>query len=498
MAIATKPLILSVPQMRVLRCRKPLILTMSGQRGGKSFGIGVRSFIMAKSFPQLTGMIAANTYKQLEQSTLKECRDIWGRYFNANEYDPRANPNGCYVMSRQPPLHFKKFHLFDNYHGIISFINGAVIYTASLENYLAHDGKTLGWAELDETKDTREDAVRNVILARLSQKGLWVDDNDELFYDHSNAYAQPINPCVINTSPSSGVVDWLVELFELRKYEEEINATIFNDGEYFFREFGVKAVCIYSTYFNQHNLTPNYIANRKASLTKEGIDKFIYGYPFAKTGDEYYTGFDRQIHIAKVDRINGLADHVSFDFNLVPYMTMICVQIATTDSEVQVRVYKEYCYKPPRNTTEAVCAAFAGDYGKEVTSLYYYGDSMGTRGVEGFGDKFTRFDAVRQWLYRYTGASSDRTTRRNVSVNKRRDFVNRVLEGKAMYGGRHIRLMIDVNCAETIKEFQYLKIGINGKLKEKANDNGRVYEKYGHISDALEYLLAEVFQGLIV
>jgi hypothetical protein len=499
---------LSLPQQKVICSRKALTLNMAGQRAGKSFGIGYRSGLYVKYFPHMVGMIAANTYKQLTQSTMLEVRRVWKNVHGYTEYDKFGNPDGVYVVGKKPPAHFTKLSMFDDYRGIVSFRNGAVIFTAALTNYLVHEGKTLGWAELDETKDTEENAVKQVILARLSQPGLYYDEDGTLWFseDPSKEPASAnwtawtaFNPCVINTSPAEGVVDWLVELFDLKSQEEEINQKIFNPGDFYYHEFGTKAVCIYSTYWNAHNLAKNYIENRLDQLTAGEADKFIFGYPFAKTGDEYYDYFDRRIHVRKVERIPGLPDHLTYDFNLVPYMTLVCFQIHETETELQIRIFKEYCFKQPRNTTAAISEAYRDEHEGEITDVFYYGDAMGKRGVEGFGDEFTRFDPVRTALIKYLYAGSDRTTRRNIGTNKRRDLLNKILAGKQYVGSLKVVLMIDEECLETIRDFQYLKLGPNGKLKEKVKDkaSGRTWEKFGHTSDAVEYGICEVFEMLV-
>jgi hypothetical protein len=492
---------LSLPQAKVLMSSKPLTLNMAGQRAGKSFGIGLRTGYKVREFPRMVGMIAANTYKQLTQSTMVECRRVWQRYYGFTEYNKIANPDGAYVINKQPPQHFRRLHEFDSYDGIVSFRNGAVIFTASLDNYLAHDGKTLGWCELDETKDTREEAVKQVILARLSQPGLYFDQQGALRYtEKPDPDWTPFNPCVINTSPAEGVVEWLVDMFELKTFEEDIDQTIFDPQKFFYREAGSKAICIYSTFWNRHNLPSNYIDNRLEQLSAGEADKFIYGYPFSKTGGEYYPSFDRRVHVAKVPRISTLPDHLGLDFNLVPYMTLLNTQFLETDTEFQIRVCQQFCLKPPKNSTEAVCEAYLEANRGLIRDVFYYGDAMGTRGVEGFGDDFTRFNPLREKLWQYISDSSDRTTRANVGVLKRRNLMSRILEGKVHMGGKLVRLLIDDSCEELIRDLQYLKEGTNGKLKEIVTDKatGRKYEKLGHTSDALEYVICYVLEQFMV
>lgn len=218
-----------------------------------------------------------------------------------------------------------------------------------------------------------------------------------------------------------------------------------------------------------------------------------------KKGNEWYHGFKTGLHVDNIEYIPGLPIHLTYDFNLLPYMTLLCAQIRDGVDEMQIRFFKEYCFKPPLNTTEDVTSQFLVDHFGQITDLFYYGDAMGTRGVEGFGNQFTRFDPVREVLRNHLGHASDRTTRYNIGVNKRRDLINQILSGNMMLGNKKVTIVIDKSCTELKKDMQLLKIGIDGKLKEKGKDpvTGAVYEKLGHCSDSLDYLVCTIFENYI-
>lgn len=218
-----------------------------------------------------------------------------------------------------------------------------------------------------------------------------------------------------------------------------------------------------------------------------------------KVGNRYYHSFKKGIHVTNVERLSNLPDHLGFDFNLVPYMTLLCIQFNETDNEYQVRVFKEYCLSHPRNTTEGVAYAYLNEHEPlGIRDIFYYGDAMGTRGIEGFGDEFTRFEPVRKVLFKYITDVSDRTTRYNVGVQKRQLLVNKILSGLIYVGIKKVRLMVDESCIELIKDMELLQEGVNGKHKEKAKDEmKRSYEKYGHTSDTLEYVLCEIFESYL-
>lgn len=492
---------------------------MAGQRSGKSHMIGFKSAYYVKNFPRMRGMIAANTYKQLSQSTLVAVRKVWATEFGIHEYDSKRSPDGVYVVNKKPPAHFTVFESYDRYDGIISFRNGAIVYIASLDNYNAHDGKELGWAELDETKDTKKEALTAVILGRMSQPGMYVTPEGDLIYsdDLSTPY-ESINPVCINTSPAIGVVEWLVEMFKLVDYDEEILERINNPldvFDFFYKEDDNKCIVIYSTYHNAHNLPKNYIKNRLKTLTPGDQLKFIFGYPFSQTGGEYYDQFDRLKHAKKAAFERYKAVHLTFDFNVMPYMTMLCSQIdqnlkmyANADNKLfdhfetgrrevlvtKIKFFKEYCLKSPFNTVKGVIDAFKADYGQYVNTVFFYGDASGKNRVPGKGE-YRVFDDVEDELKGLIFPGSDKTMSRNPNILKRRKFLQEIFMG----GVHFILIEIDpVGCPELIKDFQYLKLGPEGKLKEvvKVPETGASYQKYGHTSDAAEYEICSLFEDV--
>ncbi len=496
---------LSHPQFKVFVSRKPITLFMAGQRLGKSHCIGLKSGFYVSNLPRIKGMIATNTYMQLTQSTLVAVKKVWAEEYGLKEYDRKGNPHGHYVIHSKPPSNFKTFQKFDNYHGIISFKNGAVIYCVSLDNYLVHDGKEIGWAELDETKDTKEEALKGVILARLSQPGmLYHKDTLEVVYidDVTEPLEEYIafNPCCINTSPSIGTVKWLNEMFNLPEYEKEIYERITQPNDFFYKENDHQAVCIASTHWNAHNLPENYIENRIKHLTENEALKYIYGYPFAKSGKNYYNGFQTKNHVREFGYRPDLPMHITYDFNAVPYMTLLSAQIIIDlkNKKFTIRFFDEYCLSSPDNSTERITTVFVEDYGEYNPDIYFYGDASGDYRQAGNGDH-TQFDTVRAKLHAFISHYSDRVSRFNKGVMNRRTFMEKIFEGKLWIDYAGERLLVEVifekACINTIDDFNWLKQGADGKkLKEKVKDpeTNQQYEKYGHTSDAVEYLVCEV------
>src|SRR5690606_272328 len=101
----------------------------------------------------------------------------------------------------------------------------------------------------------------------------------------------------------------------------------------------------------------------------------------AREGGEAFYSFNPEIHVADVEYLPGVnVAHLSFDQNVVPYITLLAAQcVYTQDGTLQVRVFKEYCLKHPRNKTQDACEAFLLDNSDRVNEVFIYGDASGNR-----------------------------------------------------------------------------------------------------------------------
>jgi hypothetical protein len=462
-------MILTHPQTSFYNSYKDINLFLAGVGSGKSHLAGVKSYSFIKHFPDVYGFVGANTYDQLNTSTLKRIRDVWLSFGIKEDIH--------YVVGKKPPDNFANIekHNFDSYSNIITFVNGAVVFKGSLDNYKAHDGKEFGWAILDETKDTKEEAVKDVILARLRQRGLIISGKE-------------INPLYIVTSPAK--VDWLNEWFFLDKYIEEIQKAIYGEDDFFLLEDEYKHITISSTYHNIDNLPAGYI-EKQIRENPSRKDALVFANPFTRHGGEFYSSFDRQKHVTKTSYNPELALHISFDQNVVPYITCKVYQIERVGDVMEERHIDEICLSSPRNNTGALCEEFLSKYPKPA-GLFYYGDPSGknrdTRGQE------NDYDIIRNKLRLHLNNASDRVPGKHPSVQKRRDFTNNIFDEVF-----NIRVKIDPKCCNTINDYLYLKVDVNGKkLKEVVKDKntGQSYEKYGHCSDADDYFRTQIYDNL--
>jgi hypothetical protein len=479
--------IISEPQMAVLESTSRINLFLGGVGSGKTHLGGIISRNFISRFPEARGFIAANTYDQLNTSTLFRFREYW-ESTGMTEWS-KENPSGTYVSGKEPPLSWTKCKRnFDRFSNIISFCNGALIFTGSLDNAVAHSGKEFAWSILDETKDSKEDDIKEVILTRLRQPGMYLVD-DEI--QPKGTLSEQWNPLYILTSPAK--VDWINEMFDLEKYIDEISAKIYSDTTFFERIIKDKKVVISSTYHNSHNVGLNYIQNVLDNNTEERGKALIYANPFTLTGGEFYSSFNRLKHVSKVPYDATMPIHVTFDQNTVPYNSCTIWQIKGINNIWYCNCIDEIALTNPRNSTEEVCEEIALKYANHKTGLYYYGDASGKNRSTMNKDFRHHYEIIEYKLRKYLVNGSDRTTSRNPSIVKRRDFVNMIFEEKLP-----IRIMIDEGCKYLIGDMMYLKQAIDGtKDKHIVTDKetGERYQKYGHTSDSSDYLLTELFKS---
>lgn len=478
-----KTIILSSPQADLIESTQQLNLFLAGQGSGKTHCAGTLSSIFISQFPNVRGLICANTYGQLNKSTMFRIRECW-KESGITEYNKKTG-NGNYVVGIIPPEYFNtKRHNFDKYDNIISFSNGMVIFIGSLDNYKAIDGMEVGWAILDETKDTKEMAVKEVILGRVRQEGLYIKDGE------LSDSGEPFNPVYIFTSPAK--VQWLNEFFELDLFEDEIKRKIFSKDEYFIKDHSNKRIIISSTFHNKDNLPDNFIENLILNLTTYLQDMLIYGSPFSKSGGEFYPCFDRSLHVFKQDKIgdgydSSLPIWVSFDENVNPYMPSGLWQ----GKDSKVWKIEEIDLEAPNNKLAKVCDKIIARYQNHTHGMFIAGDTTSKKNDAKLEEGYNFFKLAKRYLAQFHPVI--KIPRKNPSVIMRKNFINTVFE-KNLYG---IEISIGSKCTNTIADYTYLKEDGDGKkLKEKVKDpnTGITYEKYGHDIDLDEYFICEFFK----
>jgi hypothetical protein len=492
-AIVPKQIELNNPQMDVLETTAQRVLMHCGVGIGKSHCIGLISAEFCINNPEVRGFIGANTYGQLTKSTLDRVFKVWEECFGWVK-------GVHYVVDHIPPESFKKYGpALKSYENTISFNNGALIFLASLDNYKVIDGTEFAWALLDETKDTKEEAVKEVITARLRQIGMWISPSGVISKVEKPGY-NGYTPLYIFTSPAK--VRWIMEWFKLDEDAEEIEKCIYDKTDYYRKRKGDHLVVIASSYHNEHNLAKGYLERLINDLggNSSRLNMLIYGSPFGKTGGEYYSGYVRLKHIKEFEPWAEEPIHLSFDFNWVPYMTCTAWQMRFNEETGRylVRAIGEFTLSNPDNNTPALCKAVIKKYGEEgynllKNGLYYYGDYNGKAGRTISEEFKNEYEVVEHHFKRWLNNTSDRVIV-NPLHKPRRDFINKLLTG-----GFPIDIEINVSCKELRGDFEFVKEDANGKkLKTKITVNGVSFEEHGHTSDTVDYFFCSAFNNLYI
>lgn len=202
-----------------------------------------------------------------------------------------------------------------------------------------------------------------------------------------------------------------------------------------------------------------------------------------KSGGEFYRHdpvvVDNEPHIV------DLPLHITFDFNVNPYVTLIVSQIRGK----KVIILDEICLESPRNKTRFACHEFVRRYPPQmVNGLYIYGDPAGRA-------KDTRTDdndyqIILDELNAYR--PEFRVPASAPPVKTRGDFIDAIVNEKK-FG---LELVICRKNRKTIADFNQLKVASDGtkaKSTTKNPDTGVSFQKHGHCTDAVDYLITSAF-----
>lgn len=211
-----------------------------------------------------------------------------------------------------------------------------------------------------------------------------------------------------------------------------------------------------------------------------------------RTGNEFYYNFSYARHVKECAYNPRVPIHISFDQNVVPYITMTIWQIEERHSIYYVNGLEEYCLTNPKNTTEALCWKLIEDYRDRLNSgLYYYGDATGrardTRANE------TDYDIVEKVLKAYLHNSSCRVPYQNPLHVKKREFVNKIFSDRFA-----VRMCIDPGCKNLLTDLELIQEDAEGKKwKPVKREHGASFETLGHASDTMDYMLMSAFESFI-
>ena len=412
-------------------------LVFGGQAGGgKSFLICLWQITQRITYPGTRGYIGREVLKTLKNSILVTFFDV--------------------VKLLNVPIRYN-----DN-KGYIDFNNGSRIVLLDLFNYPSDPN----WDALGSTEYT-DGAIEEGVQVSQKAADLLISRTR---YKHTDYNLTPKQLITCNPGPG-----WVRETIVIPQLETTPPA----------------GSCFISASLDS-NPNKAFVDAYKATL--EGLTdqydkaRLLYGdwYAAPKTGGEFYKDFTVDANTKAVYYDPDAPLHISFDFNVNPYMTATIHQL-TGGRSWQI---DEITLKTPRNTTRHICQEIKTRYANHSAGVFIYGDPSGkaqdTRSEKGHND----YSVIMGELADYQ--PTQRVSSKAPSVVMRGRFINSVFAGRI----EGLEIVIGDQCKETIADYTQVKEAADGtKVKAKAKDpkTGVTYEKYGHTSDANDYYIISIF-----
>lgn len=224
-------------------------------------------------------------------------------------------------------------------------------------------------------------------------------------------------------------------------------------------------------------------------------ERLLYGnWDFVEANDmAIYNRFDGAGHL-----IDGLKEKVYdptkplitvWDFNVAPQMSVLTAQIDYENKKVFV--LEELLGKPENkeNNTPALARKLKGKLyrDKHIGGVDITGDPSGLQRSTASEDGINNYTIINDTLGSGVLRPKIKLLRKQPPQVTRCEFVNELFDG---YNGWEIQ--IDIRCRALTQDLVYqLKNEDGTKSKAKVTDpkTGVRYEKYGHLSDCLDYLL---------
>jgi hypothetical protein len=252
-----------------------------------------------------------------------------------------------------------------------------------------------------------------------------------------------------------------------------------------------KTAIIKSTYQDNHYLLDEDRAKAESMKEYNENDYRIYAlgeWGQLKTGHEFYFKFSLKDHVLESEYSPALPLHLSFDFNVVPYIYCSAWQMHRVGDAIYCKCFDEFALETPKNNTYDLCEAVKQRYGRHKNGVYVYGDATGR--ARSTQSKDHNYDIIFRSLSSLLSNYSDRVPRANPAVTKRREFVNRCLHGSFPF-----KIHVSRACKKMVEDLTRVKEDAEGgKLKTKASEQGISFERWGHASDTLDYFLCSAFE----
>ena len=426
-----------------------LILGGGAAGGGKSYLGSAWLVSSCMRFQDIRAVVARKQLKSLKESTFNTIKKI------CREWGLKEGEN----------------YKINNLDGTLTFWNNSVIIMKEMsDNPSDPQFERFGSSEytiafVDEVSEISERAIE-VLFSRLRWR------TSETF--KTARLLMTTNPCLT----------WVRSRFV---QDDEGNPVKCNPGE---------AYIPFSVWDNpDKNFVQSYVAALNKISDPVTKSRLLWGnWDFVEANESAaYPNFDGSKHLVsnlKEQVYNSLNPViVSWDFNVAPFMSTISLQI--NYEKKKVYILEETLGKPENkeNNTPKLSQKLAQKYltEKHVGGLFITGDPAGLARSTQTEEGVNNYTIIQNNMNYPMLRVQTKLLRKQPSQTLRLDFVNALFSG---WDGWEI--LIDLRARKLTEDLVYQKKNADGtKSKTKVTDAklGIKYEKYGHLSDCLDYAL---------
>jgi hypothetical protein len=200
-----------------------------------------------------------------------------------------------------------------------------------------------------------------------------------------------------------------------------------------------------------------------------------------KEGDEFYDCFDFDKHLSNVYYDIEKPLHLSFDENVLPYLAVTCYQVHNKN---EVHLIDFIPAKSVSDACNQIKVRFAGHKEK----MFIYGDATSQKTDAKLNKSENFFTLILADLKDFF--VEKRVPKANPPVSLRGIFMNR-----CFLNDDPVKIRINKNLQEVVSEMANVKQDREGgKMKKIVTENGRSFQRWGHISDTMDYFICEYFK----
>jgi len=409
-------------QMKVIRSTKRNIFMGGGVGCGKTDAGSLWVVKQVKKTPKgVIGIVAANSYSQLIDSTLRNL------YKNFRSWNIPISPS-------EPPTRHHPVNL-----RVWNGVNWIEIICRSLDNYALLSGVEVGWTWTDECWMTKREAI-DILFARLRDRRM---ENQMLFTTTLD-------------DPSS----WMYELF-VDNFDEDIMEVLYA-----------------TTFDNEKNLAKGYISTLQRLYDRRLYKRMVLSKWVSLTGEQIYHSFDRTKHSNEIAEFDpNLPILWSHDFNIgvgKPMSSCLC-QMKNGESpsgifRPELHVFDEIILDGTR--TQGAIEEFQSSdyYRKGLSGVVIYGDATGRH-------RDTRSNRTDYTLLENEGFTDQKVPTKNPPIRSRHNAVNSLLQNQE----GDVRLIVHPRCKTILKGLETVHIKKGAQYIEEETREQHVTTALGYL-----------------